>query len=154
LRVFGVGHLQDGPARVPEPGDVEEEPAAGLLQRELEAGPAVQVVVGEQVHVVAPHGTISGCVSRLAGRRRRARCTSAPGRSPPRSRGALAGGGPAARRPSRRTPDPRNRRRRWPRTSPGTGCPTAPGAHAPGTPGTPSSRRGPRPHTPRRTRTP
>src|SRR5262249_42101948 len=29
---------------------------------------------------------------------------------------------------SRRTPDRRNRRRRWPRTSPGTGCPTAPGA--------------------------
>src|SRR6516225_2365735 len=48
----------------------------------------------------------------------------------------------------------RNRRRRWPRTSPGAGCPTAPRAHAPGIPGTPSSRRGPRPRTRRRTRTP
>src|SRR5262249_32527872 len=56
LRVLGVGHLQDGPARVPEPGDVQEKPAAGLLQGQLESGPAIQVVIGEQVNVLAPHG--------------------------------------------------------------------------------------------------
>src|SRR6516162_689309 len=74
LGVFGVGHLQDAPARVPEPGDVQEEPPAGFLQGQLESGPAVEVVIGEQVNVVAPHGKIAVCFSRLrmAGRRRRA----------------------------------------------------------------------------------
>src|SRR5262249_4667711 len=57
LRVLGVGHLQDAPPGVPEPGDVEEEPPAGFLQRELEPGPAAEVVIGEQVNVVAPHGS-------------------------------------------------------------------------------------------------
>ena len=47
----------------------------------------------------------------------------------------------------RRAPDHRNPRRRWPRTSRGAGCPTAPRAHAADIPGTPSSRRGPRPRT-------
>src|SRR5215469_13694357 len=64
LRVFGVGHLQDGPARVPEPGHVQEEPPAGFLQGQLESGPAVQVVIGEQVNILAPHGKISGCFNR------------------------------------------------------------------------------------------
>jgi hypothetical protein len=73
LGVLGVGHLQDAPPGVPEPGDVQEEPPVDLLQGQLEPGPAVQVMIGEQVSVVAPHGKISGCVSRLAGRRRRAR---------------------------------------------------------------------------------
>src|SRR5262249_24722715 len=59
LRVLGVGHLQDGPPGVPEPGDVQEEPPPGFLQGQLQSGPAVEVVVGEQVHVVAPHGKIS-----------------------------------------------------------------------------------------------
>ena len=53
-------HLQDGPAGVPEPGDVQEEPPAGLLQGQLEPGPAVEVVIGEQVNVVTPHGQASG----------------------------------------------------------------------------------------------
>src|SRR6516162_1356634 len=72
--VLGVGHLQDAPPAVPEPGDVQEEPPAGFLQGQLESGPAAQVVIAEQVNVAAPHGTISVCFSRLraAGRRRRA----------------------------------------------------------------------------------
>jgi hypothetical protein len=37
LGVLGVGHLQDAPARVPESGDVQEEPPVGFLQGQLEA---------------------------------------------------------------------------------------------------------------------
>ena len=37
LGVLGVGHLQDAPPRVPEPGDVEEESPVGFLQGQLEA---------------------------------------------------------------------------------------------------------------------
>ena len=37
LGVLGVGHLQDAPARMPEPGDVQEEPPPGFLQGQLEA---------------------------------------------------------------------------------------------------------------------
>jgi hypothetical protein len=35
--VLGVGHVQDAPARMPEPGDVQEEPSRDFLQGQLES---------------------------------------------------------------------------------------------------------------------
>jgi hypothetical protein len=60
LGVLWVGHIQDAPSRVPEPGDVEEEPAVDVLQGQLESRPAVEVVIGEQIDVVVPHVQASG----------------------------------------------------------------------------------------------
>jgi hypothetical protein len=37
LGALGVGHVQDAPARMPEPGNVEEEPSRDFLQGQLES---------------------------------------------------------------------------------------------------------------------
>ena len=53
-RVRGIGYIDDAPARLPEMRDVEEPTRAGIVQRHLEPGLAVEIEVSNSLDVQAP----------------------------------------------------------------------------------------------------